>query len=74
MYDRQRSIDALHALMNIIEETANEAGANGVPSGHVYIALNGAGVTLEVYNSIVNALVEKGRIRLSNHVIYGVAA
>jgi hypothetical protein len=54
---------------DMIVETAREAGPLGAPSGVVYAALSAHGMTLNVYQQIVDALVDAGRITVENHCI-----
>lgn len=62
----------LHALVTAILETIQQAGAEGLPSGPLYMTLNCRGVSLDSYQQIMGALVQAGKVRLSNHVYYAI--
>jgi hypothetical protein len=68
----EKAMKMMVALSKVVEETVIEAGPDGAPSGPVYAALMTVGVTLPVYESIVDALIGLGKIRRSNHVLYAV--
>ncbi len=61
---------AIRALATIIEETVNESGSMGAPSGVMYAALMSKGVSLQVYQQITGMLVSMGRIRQSGDCFY----
>ena len=64
--------ELLAALEDVIVETAQEMGSDGVPSGTVYAALMTYGVDLNTYNVILDDLKRQGRITLSANVIHAV--
>lgn len=67
-------IKAVQALAAVIEETVNESGPWGAPSGVMYAALMSKGVSLQVYQQITGMLVKMGRIRQSGDCFYPVEA
>lgn len=67
-----RQIRAIQALADIIEDTAKEAGPLGAPSGVIYAALMGAGVTLDVYTALLASMVKAGRITIAFDCIHAV--
>lgn len=52
-----------------IEDAAREAGDMGAPSGVVFAAFSAQGMTLGVYQQIIDAMVRAGRITVSNNLI-----
>ena len=73
MATTEQVVRAVRALAELIEEAAREAGPLGAPSGIVYMALAGAGVSLETYQAILGGLERAGRIRVSGDLIKAVA-
>lgn len=61
--------EVLKLAVDCILDAAREAGPMGAPSGVVYAALSAHGMTLNVYQQIIDALVNAGRITVSNHCI-----
>lgn len=57
-------------LMRAVAETIREMGPEGAPSGVVYSALMGFGVSLSTYTTIVSKLVEWGFVKQVNNVLY----
>ena len=70
----EQQIQAVHALADIIEETAREAGPMGAPSGVIYAALMGVGITLDQYQAILGVMQRAGRITVSSDCIRAVAS
>ena len=68
-----QAVQAVRAIANIIEETACEAGSLGAPSGIVYAALMGVGVSLDTYQAILDGLAKAGRVSLHGDLIKAVA-
>jgi hypothetical protein len=68
----ETAIQAIREIANIIEETAREAGALGVPSGVVYAALMGVGINLDTYQALLASMEQAGRIKLSGDLIRAV--
>jgi hypothetical protein len=73
MPTNEQAIKAITALANIIEATAREAGPMGAPSGMVYMAVNGAGINLDTYQFVLDAMVKAGRITVGGDCIKAVA-
>ena len=69
----EQAVQAVRQIATIIEETAREAGPLGAPSGLVYAALMGVGITLDTYQAILDAMVQAGRVRLQGDLIKAVA-
>jgi hypothetical protein len=64
---------ALVAAFEAIEEGIRAAGADGVPSGHIYAQLMPFGCTEELYNRLLGILIEGGCVRRDgNHRLYSV--
>lgn len=61
--------EVLELAVDCIIEAARTAGPMGAPSGVVYAALSAHGMTLNVYQQIIDALVNTGRITVENHCI-----
>lgn len=61
---------ALNLAVSVIIDTIKDAGPLGAPSGPMYAALSAHGMTLNTYNSIIDALTRVGKIRQENHVLY----
>lgn len=66
----ERAVQLLKLLADTITETADEVAPEGVPSGVVYSAMNGYGVSLDLYQSVLAALVDAGRVKVKSHLIY----
>lgn len=69
----EQQAEAIRKLADIIEETAREAGPMGAPSGVVYAALMGVGITLDTYQSMLGIMEQQGRITVSSDLIKAVA-
>ncbi len=62
--DQKTKIQALVlAIADIIKELSP------IPSGHLYAALLGTGMSLDTYLEIIAALQRAGKIKVSNHLI-----
>jgi hypothetical protein len=70
MTDTERAERAFLALVNMIVETVEETGDDGTPEGILYAALMGYGVSLAVFNRIISAAVEVGKIRKQGNLLY----
>lgn len=62
---------AVNAIVAIVDVIAS-AGADGVPSGHLYNALMGQGCRYDQYVTIIGKLKMLGVVRESNNVLYAV--
>lgn len=62
-------VRAIKALADIIEDTARDSMPIGAPSGVIYAALMGAGVSLQVYQSILSTMVAAGRVTVENDLV-----
>jgi len=58
-------VQAIKLAMDCIEEAARTPG--GAPSGVVYAALSEHGMTLNVYQQILQAMVNAGKVKVSDH-------
>jgi hypothetical protein len=65
---KEQLIGALR-VMDVIVDCIKEGGDNGIPSGHLYAHLMGS-MRLETYEKMIGMLIEAGRIKRSNHVLY----
>lgn len=70
MTTAEKQIEAIRKLADIIEDVASEAGPMGAPSGLVYSAVNGLGVSLEVYQAILASMERHGRITVKVNCIH----
>lgn len=60
---------AVAAVADIIEDAARESSPMGIPSGHLYAALMGTGMSLASYQTIIELMVAEGRIIASGDTI-----
>ena len=65
----QELAKVIRLAMDAIEDAAREAMPIGAPSGVVFAALSAHGMTLSVYQQIIRAMEQAGRIRVSNNLI-----
>lgn len=65
----QAQLSAMNLALSIYLETITAAGEDGIPSGHIYAALMGQGITLNSHNAIIGALVKTGKITNTNHLL-----
>lgn len=63
-------IKALKAIADAIVESVREAGALGIPSGHLYAALMVHGFTLEQYEQIMAGLVAAKMLRKQGQLYF----
>jgi hypothetical protein len=63
---------AILMLLETIHSAVKEAGPMGIPSGHLYAMLMGFGFDLQTYESFIDALVQSGKIKNSNHLLTAV--
>lgn len=63
-------IRLIRMVADLIEETAQEAGSAGAPSGIVYATLSSAGLSLDAYRAILASMEQHGRISVRADVIY----
>lgn len=68
MNDKQRR--ALILVVGAIIETVQEMGPDGAPAGLLFAALQGQGCTLNQFNSLMDGLVQAGRLRRNNNVYF----
>jgi hypothetical protein len=60
---REDAVRALSAVIDIVVETIEKSGSNGMPGGHLYAVLMGYGCTLDQFEYLMRALVETKKIR-----------
>lgn len=72
MKTEQRTIvlRLLRTISEVIVEEAKHAGPLGAPSGPVYARLSTSGVSLELYNAVVETLVSEKKIEVRGHCIH----
>jgi hypothetical protein len=70
MNQQEKVVAALRLAMDCIEDAARIAGPMGAPSGTVYAALIAHGMTLDVYQQIVDVMVNMGKIKVKGHLIF----
>jgi len=61
---------AVIGLMTAIVETVKEAGKLGAPGGVMYAALMAHGCTLDQFNTIMQVLVNVGKLRRSGNLYF----
>lgn len=60
---------AIKLAVSCILDAAKEGGELGAPSGVIYAALSEHGMSLTVYQQIIDALASRGLITISGHCI-----
>ncbi len=65
----QQVIEAIRAIAAIVVETVNEAGPQGIPSGHMYAALATTGMNLDNYQALIHTLAHNGQIQVFGNVL-----
>ena len=73
MTNSEKAVQAVREIATIIEETAREAAPLGAPSGVVYAALMGVGVSLDTFQAILSAMESAGRVTVRGDLIKAVA-
>ena len=69
MTDKERAIKVLRLTCAAILDAAERGGTLGAPSGVIYAAMSQYGMNLPMYQQIIAALVDAGRIRVQNNCI-----
>jgi len=69
MTDKERAIKVLRLTCAAILDAAERGGTLGAPSGVIYSAMSEFGMTLDMYQQIIAALVDAGRIRVQHDCI-----
>ncbi len=64
---------AVLAVLNAIVESVAEAGSQGAPGGTLYAALMMLGVTFDQFNTIMNVLVDNGKLTKKGQLYYAAA-
>lgn len=62
------TLTRLNSVLDALYEAIADAGTQGLPSGHLYAALMGH-MTLDTYQTMIDVLVQTGRVTLSGHVL-----
>jgi hypothetical protein len=70
-YNAAKRAQMLIALCETILEAVGEC-PDGAPSGSVYAALMGFGLSLESYQMLINTLVAAKKIRVANNLLFAV--
>ena len=65
----KKQIAILRQVCDAMLETVNES-PNGAPAGAMYLACSNMGMSLEVFETVMGALVTAGKIRKLGHVYY----
>lgn len=71
--NREQAVQILRGLAQVVVETVEEAGQQGVPTGPMYAAFMAYGVSLEMFEGLVDALVQAGRVLRRGHLLYPAA-
>jgi hypothetical protein len=67
--DKERAIKVIRMTVAAILDAAEHAGPTGAPSGIVYAVMLQFGMTLDMYQQIIAALTDTGRITVHNDCI-----
>lgn len=59
-------------LADAIHETIKETGPQGAPAGYLYLAMQQVNCSLEMFSTIMGAMVKAGKVRLSNDTYYAI--
>lgn len=68
MTTTQKAVNAYIAIAGLMLEAIQEAGVDGIPSGHLY-AIVMQYMNLDQYNMIINSLVKAGKITNKGHLL-----
>ena len=55
-------------VIDAINDAIKEAGASGIPAGHLYATVCGH-MTLDTFNGIISILKEAGKVKESNYLL-----
>ena len=69
MTDKERAIKVIRLTVAAILDAAERGGILGAPSGVIYAAMCEFGMTLDMYQQIIAALVDAGKIKVQNNCI-----
>jgi hypothetical protein len=69
MTDKDRAIKVLRLTCAAILDAAEHAGPTGAPSGIIYAAMSEFGMTLDMYQQIIAALCDAGKIKVQHDCI-----
>jgi len=61
-------IKATIAVLDILYSSIQEAGTQGVPSGHLYAMLMGK-LSLNQYEQLISVLVKSGKVTNQHHLL-----
>ena len=67
-------IEAAVRVAHVVYECVRHAGADGIPSGHVYAATMAAFDSVGAYETCLGLLLRAGLVRRSGHVLYAAGA
>ena len=67
-----KKLDALASMIEAVRQAIATTGDGGIPSGHLFAMVNGLGCSLEVYNHLINALLETGKITKTGNILRSV--
>jgi hypothetical protein len=65
--------EALVAFLQLVEvviDRVKDAGPQGAPAGPLYATLMSAGMTLQQFEQMMDAIVKSGRLRKSGHLYF----
>lgn len=68
--DRAAQLAVLKMVTDAILDTVRESEPLGAPSGILYYACMSAGISLETFQAIMDAMVEAGKLKVSGHVYH----
>jgi hypothetical protein len=66
-----KAVELLRLLCSAIKEAVDES-PQGLPAGPLYMRLAEYGVTLEMFEAVMGALVTTGKVRKSGHQYFPV--
>lgn len=57
-----KNLDLIATMAETVRQAIATTGQQGIPSGHLYSMMMSFGCSYEVYNHLINALKETGKI------------
>ncbi len=62
-------IEAVFSVMQAIREALWEAGADGIPAGHLYSMLSNFGCSIQQYETIESAMLDSGMVKKQGNLL-----
>lgn len=70
MKRRDEILKAIAVIATAIEEAVKEAGPMGAPSGVIYAAVMATGISLDMYNAIIKAMINEKKITQKGYLLF----